>query len=519
MIINSVAVLGAGTMGAQIALHCANAGIPSLLLDLTPELARDRASRRRGGSSPIRSSRPTCSALVTTAGFDDGMPQLADVDWIMEAVVERLDIKQQLLARVDAARRPGLDRQLEHLGHPDRRARRRPQRRLPPALARHALLQPAALPAAARGDPDAGHRSGRRRGRSRALPTTTSARAWSSPRTRRTSSATTSRSTASCGRSKPWRAAATRSKRSTPSPGRRSAGRAAPRSARWTSPASTSSPTSCATCTSGCRTTRDRAAFAVPPLSAADARARCARREGRPGLLRAAQERERRNRDLDARPRRRSSTAPKQSARIAVDRSRQVDRRRPRARADAVQRARTRPASSCARRWRRRSSTPRASRRTIAHSIDDVDRVMRWGFGWELGPVRAVRRHRRARGAGGGAERPAVTRSHGGTPPLVQQVLDAGRNAFRDGSLPPAARRSADPPHGARTEPRRQEERRRQPRRSRRRRVLRRVPLEDERDRRRHVADAAGRRQGGARRTVARWSSATTRRTSRPAPT
>ena len=47
---------------------------------------------------------------------------------------------------------------------------------------------------------------------------------------------------------------------------------------------------------------------------------------------------------------------------------------------------RTRPASSCARRWRRRSSTPRASRRDIAHSIDDVDRVMRWGFGWELGP-------------------------------------------------------------------------------------------------------------------------------------
>ena len=41
MIINSVAVLGAGTMGAQIALHCANAGIPSLLLDLTPDLARE----------------------------------------------------------------------------------------------------------------------------------------------------------------------------------------------------------------------------------------------------------------------------------------------------------------------------------------------------------------------------------------------------------------------------------------------------------------------------------------------
>jgi 3-hydroxyacyl-CoA dehydrogenase len=104
--INTVAVLGAGTMGAQIALHCANAGIPALLLDLTPELAREGLDRARR-LKPDPQFTPDVHRLVTTAGFDDGMPRLKDVDWIMEAVVERLDIKQQLLARVDAARRPG----------------------------------------------------------------------------------------------------------------------------------------------------------------------------------------------------------------------------------------------------------------------------------------------------------------------------------------------------------------------------------------------------------------------------
>ena len=104
--IRSVAILGAGTMGAQIALHCANAGVPALLLDLTPDAARDGLEKARR-LKPDPQFVPDVRALVTTAGFDEGMPRLANVDWVMEAVVERLDIKQQLLARVDAARRPG----------------------------------------------------------------------------------------------------------------------------------------------------------------------------------------------------------------------------------------------------------------------------------------------------------------------------------------------------------------------------------------------------------------------------
>ena len=104
--INSVAVLGAGTMGAQIALHCANVGIPALLFDLTADAARDGLARARR-LKPDPQFTPDVFRLVQTMSFDEGMPLLESVDWIMEAIVERLDLKQQLLARVDEARRLG----------------------------------------------------------------------------------------------------------------------------------------------------------------------------------------------------------------------------------------------------------------------------------------------------------------------------------------------------------------------------------------------------------------------------
>lgn len=104
--INSVTVLGAGTMGAQIALHCANAGIPVLLLDLTPELARQGLDKARK-LKPDPQFTLEAHTLVTTGGFEAGLDQIGTSDWIMEAVIERLDVKQQLLARVDEKRRPG----------------------------------------------------------------------------------------------------------------------------------------------------------------------------------------------------------------------------------------------------------------------------------------------------------------------------------------------------------------------------------------------------------------------------
>jgi 3-hydroxyacyl-CoA dehydrogenase len=105
-VIRSVAVLGAGTMGAQIAAHFANAGVPALLLDVTAAAASDGLQRART-LKPDPFFTPDTWTLVSTAGFEDGLPRIAGTDWIVEAIVERLDLKRSLLEKVDAARRPG----------------------------------------------------------------------------------------------------------------------------------------------------------------------------------------------------------------------------------------------------------------------------------------------------------------------------------------------------------------------------------------------------------------------------
>jgi 3-hydroxyacyl-CoA dehydrogenase len=105
-VIHSVAVLGAGVMGAQIAAHFANAGVPALLLDVSAEAAEQGLTRARA-LKPDPFFTPDTLTLISTSSFDAGMARLKDVDWILEAVVEQLDVKRELLARVDAARRPG----------------------------------------------------------------------------------------------------------------------------------------------------------------------------------------------------------------------------------------------------------------------------------------------------------------------------------------------------------------------------------------------------------------------------
>ena len=104
--INSAAVLGAGTMGAQIAAHFANAGVSVLLLDLDAPTARAGFERaRKLKPAPLFSD--AIAARVTFGGFDTDLARLAEADWILEAVIERLDLKQALLARVDSVRRAG----------------------------------------------------------------------------------------------------------------------------------------------------------------------------------------------------------------------------------------------------------------------------------------------------------------------------------------------------------------------------------------------------------------------------
>jgi 3-hydroxyacyl-CoA dehydrogenase len=106
MMIRSAAVLGAGTMGAQIAAHFANAGVPVLLLDLSDGLAADGLKRARG-LKPDPFFMADTASLVSVGGFDTDFRRLAGIDWIMEAVVEEIDIKRSLLQSVDAVRSPG----------------------------------------------------------------------------------------------------------------------------------------------------------------------------------------------------------------------------------------------------------------------------------------------------------------------------------------------------------------------------------------------------------------------------
>ena len=105
-LIRSVAVLGAGTMGAQIAGHLGNAGVSTLLLDLTEEVALDGLKRARA-LRPDPFFAPEATGRLSTGGFDRDLDRLHEVDWIIEAVVERIDVKQSLLERVDAVRRAG----------------------------------------------------------------------------------------------------------------------------------------------------------------------------------------------------------------------------------------------------------------------------------------------------------------------------------------------------------------------------------------------------------------------------
>src|SRR2546426_11106435 len=102
--IRSAAVLGAGTMGAQIAAHFANAGVPVLLLDLSVDLAREGLKRARA-LKPDPFFTPDATALVAVGGFDADLVRLADVDLVVEAVVEQIDVKRALLERVDGVRR------------------------------------------------------------------------------------------------------------------------------------------------------------------------------------------------------------------------------------------------------------------------------------------------------------------------------------------------------------------------------------------------------------------------------
>ncbi len=114
--VKKVCVIGAGVMGAGIAAQVANAGIPVLLLDIVPRDLPEGGDRDAVAKAAVAKMLKTDPApfmskraakLVETGNIDDHLDRVAECDWIVEAIVERLDIKQALYAKLEALKRPG----------------------------------------------------------------------------------------------------------------------------------------------------------------------------------------------------------------------------------------------------------------------------------------------------------------------------------------------------------------------------------------------------------------------------
>ena len=97
--IKKVAVLGAGVMGAQIAGHLGNAGIPSYLFDMNKELS-EKGKSTLTSLKPKPLYKPKNVDLVTICTYDDDIEKISEVDWVIEVVVERLDIKETIYQKL-----------------------------------------------------------------------------------------------------------------------------------------------------------------------------------------------------------------------------------------------------------------------------------------------------------------------------------------------------------------------------------------------------------------------------------
>ena len=117
--IKKVAILGSGVMGSRIACHFAGIGVNILLLDMVPKEAMESnkpAERNKLVNDALQAalkSNPSpvytkaTAKKITTGNFDDNLQEIAGVDWIIEVVVERLDIKQMMYEKIEKYRKPG----------------------------------------------------------------------------------------------------------------------------------------------------------------------------------------------------------------------------------------------------------------------------------------------------------------------------------------------------------------------------------------------------------------------------
>src|SRR6478609_5926249 len=118
-IIKKVAVLGSGVMGSRIACHFAGIGVQVLLLDIVPNESKESGNKLlrnkivndslqaaiKSNPSPVYTK--DVVKKITTGNFDDNLKEIGSCDWVIEVVVERLDIKRSLYERVEQFRKPG----------------------------------------------------------------------------------------------------------------------------------------------------------------------------------------------------------------------------------------------------------------------------------------------------------------------------------------------------------------------------------------------------------------------------
>ncbi len=113
MDIKKAAVIGSGVMGSGIAAHIANAGVPVVLLDIVPKGANDRSALARGAIERMLKTDPApfmhrdAAKLVTTGNLEDDLGTLGECDWIVEAVIEKIEIKHDVFKKLEANRKKG----------------------------------------------------------------------------------------------------------------------------------------------------------------------------------------------------------------------------------------------------------------------------------------------------------------------------------------------------------------------------------------------------------------------------
>ena len=112
MNIQKVAVIGAGVMGASIAAHITNAGIPVYLLDIVPEGASNRNAIAESAAKKLLEAEPAAfmdnanAKLISTGNIEDDLAKLTDADWVIEAVIEKLEVKQSLYQKLETICKP-----------------------------------------------------------------------------------------------------------------------------------------------------------------------------------------------------------------------------------------------------------------------------------------------------------------------------------------------------------------------------------------------------------------------------